>query len=86
MLSHLSAYTHIFGNFCFLRTPLAPPGTQIVIHNIPNYRESWEPHGEDGWYIRPSIEHYLFHNTYIPNTRAERISDTVEYSQNNSIC
>ena len=40
-LPHISAYTHIFGEFDFNRTPLAPPGTRVIIHNIPNYRASW---------------------------------------------
>ena len=37
-LPHISAYTHIFGEFYFNRTPLSPPGTRIVIHNISNDR------------------------------------------------
>ena len=39
----------------------------------------WKPHGEVRWYIRPAMEHYIFHTAYIPKTRAERISDTVEF-------
>ena len=34
-LPHLSAYTHIFGEFDYNRTPLYPPGTRIVIHYCP---------------------------------------------------
>ena len=33
---HLSVYASLFGNFDFNRTPLAPPGTKIVIHLKPN--------------------------------------------------
>ena len=44
-LPHLSAYIHIFGGFDFNRTPLATPGTRALIHNSPNDRESWAPHG-----------------------------------------
>ena len=50
-LTHISAYTHIFGEFDFNHTPLSPPGTRLVIHNRPNDRASWSPYGEDGWYI-----------------------------------
>ena len=78
-IPHLSAYTHIFGEFYFNCTPLAPPGTQLVVHNRANYCASWAPHGKDGWYIGPEMEHYIFHKTYIPNTRGEIISDTVEF-------
>ena len=52
-LPHISAYTHIFGEFDFNHTPLAPPGTRVVMYNRPKYRASWAPHGEYGWYIGP---------------------------------
>ena len=29
---NLSAYTYLFGNFYFNKTPLAPPGTRVIIH------------------------------------------------------
>ena len=44
-LPHISAYTHIFGEFDFNRTPLSPPGTRVVMHDIPNNRASWAPYG-----------------------------------------
>ena len=31
-LTHISAYTHIFRDFDFNRTPLAPPGTRVVMN------------------------------------------------------
>ena len=46
--SHQSAYMHIFLGFNYNRTPLSSPGTRIVIHNRPNDRSPWEPHGESG--------------------------------------
>ena len=61
------------------RTPLAPLGTIVIIQNRPNGHASWAPHGEDGWYIGLEIEHYICHETYTPKTRAEIISDTVEF-------
>ena len=35
IISHLSAYTHIFGEVDYNSTPLAPPETRIVINNGP---------------------------------------------------
>ena len=35
-LPHISAYTQIFGEFDFNRTPLSPTGTRVVINNMPN--------------------------------------------------
>ena len=57
-LPHLSAYTHIFREFYFNRTLVAPPETQVVIHNRPNDRASRAPYGEDGCYIGPEMEYY----------------------------
>ena len=34
----LSAYASLFGNFDFNKTPLAPPGTKVVIHSKPENR------------------------------------------------
>ena len=43
--SHLSDYTHIFGELYYNYTLLAPPGKRIVVHNSPNFIESCAPHG-----------------------------------------
>ena len=55
---HLSAYAHLYGQFDFNATPLAPPGTRVVVHNKPDNRASWDPNGKDGFYIGPSMHHY----------------------------
>ena len=62
-LPPLSAYTQIFGGFDLTRTPLAPPGIRVVIHNRLKNCASYTPHGEDGWYIRPAMERYRCHKT-----------------------
>ena len=36
----LSAWSYLFGQFDFNRTPLAPPGTELVIHEKPDKRKS----------------------------------------------
>ena len=57
-LPQLSAYTRIFREFNFNRTPLDPPGTRVIFHNRPNNRTPWAPNGEYGYYIGPSMEQY----------------------------
>jgi hypothetical protein len=37
----LSAHAYLFGNFDFNETPLAPPGTKVVVHLKPDQRASW---------------------------------------------
>jgi hypothetical protein len=54
----LSAATHIFGQHDYNRAPMAPPGTRIIAHETPGKRKIWAPHGQDGWYIGPALEHY----------------------------
>ena len=79
----ISAYVALFGNFNFNATPMAPPGTKVLIHEKPGQRLSWDPHAVEGWYIGPSTEHYRCVKVYVPSTFSERICDTVEYFPHN---
>jgi hypothetical protein len=76
----LSAATHIFGQYDFNRVPMAPPGTRIIAHETPGRRRTWAPHGQDGWYIGPALEHYRCYTVYITKTRSNRIVETVGFS------
>jgi len=51
----LSAYAYLFSQFDFDKTPLAPPGTRVVVHDRPESRPSWGFHGTDGWYVGPAF-------------------------------
>jgi hypothetical protein len=75
----LSAYAALHGTFDFNRTPIAPPGTKVLIHEKPDNRLSWAPRGTDAWYIGPAMEHYRCVHCYMPDTHSTRIADTVEY-------
>jgi hypothetical protein len=75
----LSAATHIFGQYDFNRAPMAPPGTRIIAHETPGRRRTWAPHGQDGWYIGPSLEHYRCYTVYITKTRSNIIVETVNF-------
>jgi hypothetical protein len=79
----LSAATHIFGQYDFNRAPMAPPGTRIIAHETPSRRRTWAPHGQDGWYIGPALEHYRCYTVYTTNTRGERIVETVDFFPEN---
>jgi hypothetical protein len=74
------AATHIFGQHDFNRAPLAPPGTIIIAHETPGKRKTWAPHGQDGWYIGPALEHYRCFTVYITKTRSIRVVETVDFS------
>jgi hypothetical protein len=76
---NLSAATHIFGQYDFNRAPMEPPGTRIIAHETPSRRRTWAPHGLDGWYIGPALEHYRCYTVYITKTRGNRIVETVDF-------
>jgi hypothetical protein len=48
----LSAYQQEWGNFDFNKTPLAPPGCKVVVHERAIERGAWACHGVVGYYIR----------------------------------
>jgi hypothetical protein len=79
----MSAYAKVNGHFDFNRTPLAPPVTHIFAHARPDQRESWDPHGVDGYYLGTTLgttlDHYKFYQAYITKTKGTRIVDTVEF-------
>ena len=58
---------------------MAPPGNQIVVHKKPRQRATWAPHGVDGWYLGPALNHYRCVRAFITDTSSERITDTVEF-------
>jgi hypothetical protein len=76
---HLSSYAYLHGNFDSNKTPLAPPGTKVVVHSKPDKRASWDPHGIEGWFVGPSMEHYRCVKCYMPLTSSVRDSDTVAF-------
>ena len=54
----LSAEAQLNGAFGFNRTPLAPPGTKVLVFEAPNICRTWAPHGVTGCYIGSALEHY----------------------------
>jgi hypothetical protein len=67
------------GTFNYNKTSMAPPGTKVIIHEKPQQRKTWDPHGTKGWYLGPAMEHYRCHRVFTNKTKAERITDTVEF-------
>ena len=79
----LSAYEILNGVFDYNKTPIAPPGCKVVVHNPPNKRGTWDIHGVNDWYLGMAPDHYRCHRVYIPKTRAERIAQTVKLFPHN---
>ena len=75
----LSAHAQINGSFDFNATPLAPPGTNIVIHEKPGVRGSWSIRGIDSWYIGYAPFQYIFFWVYARKNSHSCIADTVNF-------
>jgi hypothetical protein len=75
----LSAYAQVHGMFDYNRTPLAPPGTHVLIHKKPANRDTWAPHAINGFYLGPALHHYRCHRVWCASTTSERIADTIEW-------
>jgi hypothetical protein len=72
----LSAYAQLHGAFDYNKTPLAPPGTKVVIHEKPSIRQLHAPHGVDGYYVGPAMKHFRCYRVYATDMGAERIANT----------
>ena len=75
----MSAYMTLKGAFDYNKTPFAPPGTKVVIHEKLDKRALWAAHSVNGWCLGPAVEHYRCYRVYVNNTRAERNADTIEF-------
>ena len=75
----LPGYAYVFGQFDFNATPLAPPGTKVLVHSKPKKWATWDFNGIEGWYIGPSLQHYRCMKCFMPTTRAEVNADTITF-------
>ena len=58
---------------------MAPPGTKFLIHETPQQRRTWDFYGKEGWYIGISALHYRCYRIFIPDTRGECITKTIQF-------
>ena len=75
----LSAWAAMEGEFHFDATPIAPPGSEMLMHEKPNRRRTWGFNAKKAWYLGPCFQHYRSFRGILPSTGGERISDTVKF-------
>jgi hypothetical protein len=75
----LSAWAQFHGPLDFNCTPIAPPGIRVIAHDKPADRDTWSPHGSDGWYNGPTLESYRCFTVWIWDTRQTRITNTLSW-------
>ena len=59
--------------------PLALMGCPCQVHVKPGDRKTWAFHSQKGHYLFTSGDHYRTHNVSMRDTKAKRLSDTVEF-------
>jgi hypothetical protein len=60
----LSAEAQLNGAFDYNKTPLALPGTKVLIHETPNRRRTWAMYGVERWYLGGAPDHYRCYRVY----------------------
>jgi hypothetical protein len=72
----LSAHEAMDGSFSFDATPLAPLGTEVLIHLKPSLRLTWGYHAAKAWYLLHATNHYRCIRVIMKDLGAERVTDT----------
>jgi hypothetical protein len=67
----LLAEAQLNGAFDYNKTPFAPPGCKVLIHEKSSNRRTWAPHGVEGWYLGRAPDHYRCHRVYVIKTASE---------------
>ena len=75
----LSAWAAMNGEYHFDAHPIAPPGTQMMMHEKPGRRKTWGFNAKKAWYLGPCFKHYRSVRGLLPATGGERISDTYRF-------
>ncbi|KAL7542018.1 hypothetical protein ACHAWF_007069, partial [Thalassiosira exigua] len=76
---NISALAYFSAPFDFDCAPLAPIGCEVLLHQKPGQRGSWEEHAVNGWYLGCSSKHYRCSNVWVKRTMTRRVSDTVVF-------
>ena len=51
----ISAHALLNGLYNFNATPMAPPGSMILVHKKPALRGTWAAHAVNSWYLGPAM-------------------------------
>ena len=74
----LSAFEAMEGMYSFDATPMAPVGTEILMHIKPIRRHTWEYHAMKAHYFAPSLSHYRVIKA-LTETGSVRLTDTWKF-------
>jgi len=74
----LSTYEAMEGMYSFGATPMAPIGTECMMHIKPTRRQTWGYHALKAWYFAPALNHYRCIKA-VTDTGAVRLTDTFKF-------
>ena len=75
----ISAYEQVDGIHNFERTPLAPLGCKVKIHEKPHKRLNYASHSVNVWHLGPAVHHYRCYTCYNIDTGGETTPDTIAF-------
>ena len=67
------------GEFHFDATPIAPPGSKMLMHDKPGKRKTFGMNATLTWYLGPCLRHYRTFRGIVPSMGDERLSDMVRF-------
>jgi hypothetical protein len=62
--------------FSFNATPMAPLGTEVLVHMKPNQQCTWGYHASKAWYLSHATKHYRCIRVLMADTGSKRITNT----------
>lgn len=75
----ISAYTQDHGIFDFNRTPPAPAGCKVIIHDRTDEHPAWENPGTSRYYVGQAMKHFRNYNILMDTMKKIRQSNTVGF-------
>ena len=79
---NLSAFEAMEGMYSFNATPMAPIGTEMLMHLKPIRRNTWAYHALKSWYFAPALKHYRVVKG-VTESGAVRLTDTWKFTHHN---
>ena len=68
--------------FSFDSTPMAPIGTEVMIHIKPSHHQTWGYHAIRAWYFAPALSHYQCIKA-VTEAGAVQVTDTFQFLHHN---
>ena len=78
-----SAWEYFHGPFKYDATKIGSLGCNIIAHQKTRTRNSWDFRGAAGWNVGVALQHYWCHTIVAKSTKADQVSDTVEFRHQN---